>query len=108
MHGLSDRPTLTKPVRRATLVKPDQPEAKVDVFNIYEAKTQLSRLVERAAAGEEIVIAKAGRPLARLVPLAHRTGPRPLGLLAGQVVIGDDFDDPLPEDMAAAFRGEMP
>ena len=80
----------------------------MDTFNLYEAKTKPSQLVERAAAGEEIIIAKAGRPLARIVPLAHRTGPRPLGLFAGQVVIGDDFDDPLPEDMAAAFRGEMP
>jgi prevent-host-death family protein len=80
----------------------------METVNLYEAKTKLSQLVERAAAGEEIVIAKAGRPLARLVPLAQRTGPRPLGLFAGQVVMGDDFDDPLPEDMAAAFRGEMP
>jgi prevent-host-death family protein len=79
----------------------------MDTVNLYEAETMLSQLVERAAAGEEIVIAKAGRPLARLVPLAFRTGPRPLGLFAGQVVIGDDFDDPLPEEIAAAFRGEM-
>jgi prevent-host-death family protein len=78
------------------------------MVNLYEAKTTLSKLVERAAAGEEIVIAKTGRPLARLVPLAKRTGPRPLGLLAGQVVMRDDFDDPLPEEIAAAFRGEMP
>ncbi len=51
--------------------------------NLYDAKTHLSKLVERAAAGEEIAIAKAGRPLARLMPLARRAGPRPLGLLAG-------------------------
>jgi prevent-host-death family protein len=76
--------------------------------NLYEAKTTLSKLVERAAAGEEIVIAKSGRPLARLVALAPRPGERKLGLFAGQVVMGDDFDDPLPEDIAAAFRGEMP
>lgn len=76
--------------------------------NLYEAKTTLSKLVERAAAGEEIVIAKAGRPLARLMPLAKPKGERQLGLLAGQVVMGDDFDDPLPEDIMAAFRGEMP
>jgi prevent-host-death family protein len=78
--------------------------------NLYEAKTNLSKLVERAAGGEEIVIAKAGRPLARLVPLAKSksTRPRELGLFAGQVVMGEDFDDPLPEDMMAAFRGEMP
>lgn len=81
----------------------------MDTVNLYEAKTNLSRLVERAAAGEEIVIAKAGRPLARLVPLAaQRTTPRPLGLLAGEVWIGDDFDDPLPEEIARAFRGESP
>jgi prevent-host-death family protein len=76
--------------------------------DLDEAKTTLSELVERAAGGEEIVIARAGRPLARLVPLAQRTEPRPLGLFAGQIVIGDDFDDPSPEEMAAAFRGEMP
>jgi len=73
----------------------------VTTINLYEAKTTLSKLVERAAAGEEIVIAKAARPLARLAP-------RKLGLFAGKVVIGDDSDDPLPEDMMAAFRGEMP
>jgi prevent-host-death family protein len=80
----------------------------MDTINLYEAKTNLSQLVERAAAGEEIVIAKAGRPLARLVPLAKRTTPRPLGLLAGQVRIGEDFDDPLPDDIQKAFDGLMP
>ena len=76
----------------------------MDTVNLYEAKTQLSRLVERAAAGEEIIIAKAGRPLARLVPLAApRTAPRPLGLLAGQGWVGPDFDAPLPEGIARAF-----
>jgi prevent-host-death family protein len=68
----------------------------METINLYEAKTNLSSLVERAAAGEEIIIAKAGRPLARLVPLAKRQGPRPLGLYRGQIRIGDDFDDPLP------------
>ncbi len=77
----------------------------MDTVNLYDAKTNLSRLVERAAAGEEIVIAKAGRPLARLVPLATRTAPRVLGLWADQVRIGDDFDDPLPEDIQRAFEG---
>ena len=77
----------------------------MDSVNLYEAKTNLSSLVERASRGEEIVIAKAGRPLARLVPLARRTAPRPLGLLAGQVTVGADFDDPLPEDISAAFEG---
>jgi prevent-host-death family protein len=77
----------------------------MDTVNLYDAKTNLSTLVERAARGEEIVIAKAGRPLARLVPLARRTTPRPLGLLAGQVTVGPDFDDPLPEEMCQAFEG---
>ncbi len=76
----------------------------MDTVNLYEAKTKLSRLVERAAAGEEIIIAKAGRPLARLVPLAKRTAPRPLGLLAGKVRIGDDFDEPLPEEIMRQFE----
>lgn len=80
----------------------------MDTVNLYEAKTNLSQLVERAARGEEIVIAKAGRPLARLVPLARRTTPRPLGLLAGQVTVGPDFDDPLPDDIQAAFEGRSP
>ena len=80
----------------------------MDTLNLYQAKTQLSKLVDRAAAGEEIIIAKAGKPLARLVPLAPAKPVRRLGTLAGQVVIGDDFDDPLPEEIAAVFRGERP
>jgi len=71
--------------------------------NLYDAKTQLSRLVDRAAAGEEIVIAKGGRPMARLVPLAARTAPRALGRLAGSVTLGPDFDAPLPPELADAF-----
>ncbi len=80
----------------------------MDTVNLYEAKTRLSQLVERAAAGEEIIIAKAGRPLARLVSLAHRTGPRPLGLLAGEVRVGPDFDGPLPPIIREAFEGKLP
>jgi prevent-host-death family protein len=80
----------------------------MDTVNLYEAKTNLSSLVERAAAGEEIIIAKAGRPLARLVPVAKRVKPRELGLLAGQVWIADNFDDPLPADMLQAFEGLDP
>jgi prevent-host-death family protein len=80
----------------------------MDTVNLYEAKTNLSQLVERAARGEEIVIAKAGRPLARLVPLAKRTSPRPLGLLANEVEVGADFDDPLPDAVQHAFMGKTP
>jgi prevent-host-death family protein len=71
--------------------------------NLYEAKTQLSRLVDRAAAGEEIVIAKGGRAMARLVPLAAGAAPRALGRLADAVTLGPDFDAPLPPEIAKAF-----
>ena len=74
--------------------------------NIHEAKTHLSRLVERAALGEEIIIAKAGRPMAKLVPYRAEAGPRQPGYWRGKVKIQDDFDA-LPEDLAAAFRGEV-
>jgi len=74
------------------------------VVNIHEAKTHLSRLLERVQAGEEVTIAKAGRPIARLVPIAA-PGKRPLGLDRGQVWIADDFDAPLPDDILADFEG---
>ena len=61
--------------------------------NIHDAKTHFSRLVERAEAGEEILIARAGRPVARLVPLRTRTRPRAPGLWRGRVRIAPDFDD---------------
>jgi prevent-host-death family protein len=77
-------------------------------IDLQEAQTNLSQLVDRAAAGEEIVIAKAGRPLARLVPLAERTTARPLGLFAGQVKVGEDFDAALPEGVTLAFDGKRP
>ena len=65
--------------------------------NIHEAKTHLSRLVERVEAGEEITICRAGRPVARLVAFTARRQPRQPGFWKGLVVIGPDFDDPLPE-----------
>ena len=77
------------------------------ILNLYNAKASLSQLVERAAQGEEIIIAKAGRPMARLVPLKVSLGPRVPGLLEGSLTIEPDFDDPLPEEISAAFRGEM-
>jgi len=73
--------------------------------SLYEAKTYLSRLVEEAAKGKEIVIAKAGRPRARLVPLGRSKKPRKPGAWKGRVVIAADFDAPLPEELLAAFRG---
>ena len=73
--------------------------------NIHAAKTQLSRLVDDAAKGEEIVIAKAGKPVARLVPLTESRPNRRLGGLAGKVQIPEDFDTPLPDDILDAFEG---
>jgi len=78
----------------------------MDTVNIYEAKTNLSALVDRAAGGEEIIIARNGKPVARLVPLEKRTAPRRLGLYRDEIKVGADFDDPLPEEILAAFRGE--
>ena len=75
-------------------------------YNVYEAKTHLSQLLDRAAAGEEIVIARAGRPVARLVALAGvASHPRKPGAWRGKVRIAADFDE-LPADIEAAFRGE--
>jgi prevent-host-death family protein len=74
-------------------------------INLYDAKTQLSRLVDRAADGEEIVIAKAGRPKARLVPLAKKPKRVP-GVLKGKVRIARDFDAPLPPEILRGFTGE--
>lgn len=70
---------------------------------MHQAKTHLSRLVERVEGGEEILIARNGRPVAKLT--AYRGEPRRLGALRGQIVIHDDFDDPLPDDIQAAFEG---
>lgn len=75
------------------------------IYNLYEAKSSLSRLVDRAAAGEEIVIAKAGKPRAKLVPLAKRRKRRKPGGWEGRVFIAPDFDDPLPDDIQAGFEG---
>lgn len=71
--------------------------------NIHEAKTHLSRLVEEVAAGGEVIIARNGKPVARLLPVVKRPVPRQPGLWRGQVRIGDDFDAPLPAELAAAF-----
>lgn len=80
----------------------------MEIVNVYEAKTQLSRLLDRVLAGEEIVIGRAGTPVARLVPMpVVEATPRPLGAWHGRVRIADDFDD-LPESLAAAFRGDHP
>ena len=77
------------------------------LLNLYEAKTQLSALVEEAAAGGEIVIAKAGRPMAKLVPLVAASPRRP-GRAKGRIWIADDFEAPLPTSMLARFNGHEP
>jgi len=73
--------------------------------NIHEAKTHLSRLVEDAARGDEIVIAKAGKPVARLVALDSARMPRRPGALKGKIQVSDDFDAPLPDDILDLFEG---
>lgn len=70
---------------------------------IHEAKTQLSRLLTLVQAGETVIIAKNRQPIARLVPVSDLPAERPIGLYAGQVVMRDDWDDPLPGEMAEAF-----
>jgi prevent-host-death family protein len=77
----------------------------MSVVNVHEAKTHLSRLLERVSAGEEIVIAKAGRPVAKLIPYLESEEPRKMGGWKGRVWIADDFDE-LPLDLLAAFYGE--
>ena len=68
------------------------------IFNVHEAKTQFSKLLERVMNGEEVVIAKAGKPVARLLPFIQEdTSPRIPGIDKGKVIIMPDFDDPLPE-----------
>jgi prevent-host-death family protein len=76
--------------------------------NIHEAKTNLSKLLEKVAQGEEVVICKAGKPVAKLSRVVESRKPREPGGWEGKVWMSDDFDAPLPEQMAAAFRGERP
>lgn len=75
------------------------------VTNIHEAKTHLSRLVQRAADGEEVIIGKAGKPMVKLVPCQPSDEPRRPGQWRGQITMADDFDQ-LPPEIARAFRGE--
>ena len=74
--------------------------------NVYAAKTQLSRLLDRAARGEEVIITRNGRPVAKLVPAGAVRNPRRLGALRGRVRVAKDFDAPLPKDLLAAFEGK--
>jgi prevent-host-death family protein len=74
-------------------------------INIHDAKTHLSRLVEQAAQGKEIIIAKAGKPMARLVPLENAVRPKKFGLLEGRFKVPDDFDAPMDSRVLALFEG---
>ncbi|MDP3912044.1 MAG: type II toxin-antitoxin system Phd/YefM family antitoxin [Gemmatimonadales bacterium] len=73
-------------------------------YNVHEAKTHLSRLLEQVAQGEEVVIARDGVPVARLVPVPPPLTERPLGMDRGRVVIAPDFDAPLPPEVLDAFE----
>ncbi|MFN3751971.1 MAG: type II toxin-antitoxin system Phd/YefM family antitoxin [Thiobacillus sp.] len=77
----------------------------MQTVNIHEAKTHLSRLLEQVAGGEEVVIAKAGKAIARLVPLEATPKKRQLGLLKGKFNVPDDFDAPLTDEELSLFEG---
>lgn len=74
--------------------------------NIHEAKTQFSRLIELAAGGEEVIIAKSGKPVARLVSYTPKGTARRPGILRGKIRIKKNFDAPLPKELRAAFEGK--
>ena len=76
--------------------------------NTHEAKTQLSRLLRRVAAGEEVTIANRGVPVARLVPVPSKKAQRVLGIFRGQFTVPNDFDAPLPDDLLDLFEGRKP
>lgn len=77
----------------------------MQTVNIHEAKTQFSKLIEAVSHGEEIIIAKAGKPAAKLVPVNAQKVVRKPGALKGKMHVADDFDAPLPNDLQAAFEG---
>ncbi len=74
--------------------------------NVHEAKTNFSKLLQRVILGDEIIIAKAGVPVAKLVRYTANQSKRPLGFLKGEIWMADDFDAPLPPDILAGFLGE--
>ena len=77
----------------------------MEMVNVYDAKTRLSQLLDLAAAGEEIIIARAGRPMAKLIAYQAHKGTRKPGYWKGKVKIAKDFDE-LPERLSLAFKGE--
>jgi prevent-host-death family protein len=75
------------------------------IVNIHEAKTHLSRLVDEVAAGAEIIIAKAGKPMARLTPISTPARKKHLGLLKGKIIVPDDFNAALDDEILSVFEG---
>jgi prevent-host-death family protein len=75
------------------------------IVNIYDAKTRLSKLIEEAASGNEVVIARGGKPVARLTRLDAPKRKLKFGVLKGKIKISEDFDAPLPSDILAQFDG---
>ena len=73
------------------------------IYNIHEAKTHFSKLIEKARLGEEVIVAKAGKPVVRLVPMDAPKKRRQPGSARGLFIMSDDFDDPLPPEMLKAF-----
>lgn len=76
----------------------------MSVVNIHSAKTNLSQLLKRVAAGEEVIIAKSGKPIAKLVQIDAPAQPRRIGVDRGALSVPDDFDAPLPEDFLRHFK----
>lgn len=76
----------------------------VRIINIHEAKTHLSKIVDEVAGGREVIIAKAGKPMARLAPLTSIKRPKKLGLLRGKLKVPDDFNAPLADSELAEFE----
>ena len=77
--------------------------ARKQIVNMHEAKSTLSRLVADAMAGDEVILAKAGKPMVKLVPITGKKKPRKLGIWKGKVKLADDFDAPLPEELLDLF-----
>lgn len=77
----------------------------MDAINIYEAKTRLSQLVDKAAAGEDVVVSRNGKPLARITQLQVRKRGIAFGVLKGKLKVPSDFDSPLPDELLAGFEG---
>ena len=97
-YSVSNWSTLTILPRSPTI-------AGMETVSIYEAKTHFSRLVDKAAAGEDVIVSRHGKPIVRITRLAE-PGPRVrFGVLTGRVRIGDDFDAPLPDEVLAGFEG---